>query len=368
MIIAIVFFVLFLALYVGATIYVPSRLAKWLEMKRPRILKIIFTVGAVAFPLAMILHRAMANGVSSIFYLAATTWAGMFVYLLTLTLVFELINLAFKPPKKISAFVIIALAALVTIYSLWNAASFRVNHLEIPINGLEKEICIVHISDVHIDGFRGKGYLEEIVAAAGREKPDLVLITGDIIDNGHSLTEETFSPLKKFAAPVYFTAGNHETYAGKDKTLRVLAANGVTILRNQVIETHAIRLIGLDYMNADPESFDMHGSRRGVTIKEFLAGLDLSVRKPTVLMHHSPKGVEYVSRSGVDLMLAGHTHGGQIFPVTYLGRLVHPYNKGLYKHNGTYIYVSQGAGTFGPRMRLGTRNEITVIRLKKSEG
>ncbi|MCP4647920.1 MAG: hypothetical protein GY852_09355 [bacterium] len=86
--------------------------------------------------------------------------------------------------------------------------------------------------------------------------------------------------------------------------------------------------------------------------------------KPAFLMHHSPVGLEYVSTQGIALMLSGHTHAGQIFPATLVTPLLFPLNKGLHQRGNTYFFVSQGAGTYGPRIRLGSSNEINLIRLK----
>ncbi len=393
MIAAILVFVLILTLFIGANIYVPFRMAKLFRLQRKKILYILFAAGAVSFPLSMILHRSMANTITGLYYLISTTWMGLFLFLLIFLLVFEVLKwtastaykwqspknrqnnkadffprhlqgINIKNPSRTFGLVIIGFAVLVSLYALWNANSFKVSQVDIPLKGLKNELKIVHISDVHIDDFRGKNYLEKIVRAANEQKPDLVLITGDIIDGKHALTEDIFSPLKKLKAPAYFTTGNHESYANLDKTLEILAKSNVRILRNEIIETHDIQLIGLDYMNADPDSFEMHKVNQ-LTMKEVLPTLNISADKPTVLMHHSPIGLEYVNQRGITLMLSGHTHGGQILPVSYIGRLFFPYNKGLYNYKGTYIYVSQGAGTFGPRMRLGTNNEITLIRLKK---
>lgn len=170
------------------------------------------------------------------------------------------------------------------------------------------------------------------------------------------------SALANIEAPAYFTTGNHESYVNRSRALEIIASHNVRILHNQLVETHGLQLIGLDYMNADENAFDMHAVNKN-TIKEELPKIKIASDKPAVLMHHSPVGLDYVSQHGIALMLSGHTHAGQIFPNTLLTPLIFPLNKGLYLHNGTQFFVSQGAGTFGPRMRLGTSNEITLIRL-----
>ena len=106
----------------------------------------------------------------------------------------------------------------------------------------------------------------------------------------------------------------------------------------------------------------MHAVNK-LTIKEELPKISLSEELPVILMHHSPVGLEYVSRAGVTLMLSGHTHAGQVFPGTLITPFLFPVNKGLLRQGDTYFFVSQGAGTYGPRLRLGSANEINLIRL-----
>ena len=163
-----------------------------------------------------------------------------------------------------------------------------------------------------------------------------------------------------------FVGGNHENYIDSARALELIARQGVKILHNEKVETNGIQLVGLDYMRADEQTFDMHPSADTRTIQSVLADLPVSAELPAVLMHHSPVGVRYVAAAGIDLMLAGHTHGGQLFPATIIAGLLFPFNQGLYVRGDTQVFVSQGAGTFLPRIRLGTGNEINFIRLLPS--
>jgi len=107
----------------------------------------------------------------------------------------------------------------------------------------------------------------------------------------------------------------------------------------------------------------MHARDATETMQEVLSRLSVDKDKPAILLHHSPKGIRYARKQGIDLYLAGHTHGGQLFPLTFIAAMVHTYNKGFHDYQGTRIFVSQGAGTFGPPMRVGTYSEIAVITL-----
>ena len=139
---------------------------------------------------------------------------------------------------------------------------------------------------------------------------------------------------------------------------------GVTVLENEVTHFSQLQIIGLNHLRADDNSFNMHANGNGATIENTFPTLNIFKGKPTILLHHSPDGIKYANEYGVDLYLAGHTHGGQLFPIKYIANLLFEYNRGLYDFNGTRIFVSQGAGTFGPPMRVGTKSEITVLTLK----
>ena len=116
-------------------------------------------------------------------------------------------------------------------------------------------------------------------------------------------------------------------------------------------------------MMADSNTYNMHAAGNSSTIKGTLERLQVNKNKPAILLHHSPDGIKYASQYGIDLYLAGHTHAGQLFPIKYIAGLIFEYNKGLHEFNGTKLFVSQGAGTFGPPMRVGTISEMTVIDL-----
>ena len=129
-----------------------------------------------------------------------------------------------------------------------------------------------------------------------------------------------------------------------------------------MLETHGIQLIGMEYMNADRGTYDSHVVNT-LTLQEELPKIARRSGKPSVLVHHSPVRMRYASEGNIDVMLSGHTHGGQFFPGTVLVKHRFPMHSGRYQIGGTTLLVSQGAGTFGPWMRLGTRNEVQVVNL-----
>jgi predicted MPP superfamily phosphohydrolase len=298
------------------------------------------------------------------------TVAGLIFYvhiLLTiLLLVLDASRLVVHIPDQLGVWVAVGIAVLLTIIGGWQASTLNVETSEIPIVGLQEDVTIMHVSDAHIGMHRGRSYLDQIVRETNQLKPDLVLINGDLVDGNSALEPGVLSPLGELDAPTYFTTDNHEGYIDTERALEIIRSHGVRILHNEVVETHGLQLVGLDYMKADKHAIPAREVNL-FTIKEELPKIPLLEEKPVVLMHHSPVGLEYVTARGVELMLSGHTHAGQAFPATLFTPLVFPLNKGLYKRDNTYFFVSQGAGTFGSRIRLGTSNEINLIRLKVAE-
>jgi predicted MPP superfamily phosphohydrolase len=353
---------LMLLLIAGLNVYMPYRLGNLLGLKS-KWLYVLFAVGFVSIFAAMRLVTKSGSIFVTTYYNLATFWLGNLLFLFCIMAVFEVLNLIFAFPKPKAAYFIIALTLLIDIYAVVNASFFKTAYVDIPVKNLSEEIKIMQISDVHLGAHRGAKYLEKIIQKTNELNPDFVVITGDIADSKSALTKNMFTPLKNLHAPSYFVSGNHDVYVGLEEIIKRLKENGIIIMQNEAIETNGIKLIGLNYMKADNSVYDPH-QVNSETIKDTLPQLDFSGEMPKIVIHHGPWGVEYMNEYGTDLVIAGHTHAGQIFPATLMAKSRFPYLKGLKNYKGTYIYVSQGAGTFFPRMRLGTNNEINLITLK----
>ena len=208
---------------------------------------------------------------------------------------------------------------------------------------------LVQISDVHI-GSRSAGFLERVVKTINDKNPDFVLITGDFLD-AKRVGPRDIAALKTLKAPIYFSIGNHERYAGLEWVIPMLEDAGCVLLRTEAVSFEELQLIGID------DAEDQH------QVKNELAKIDLKPECFKVLMYHRPLGWEAAVDSGIDLMLCGHTHNGQIFPFNWLVRQQFQKIRGLHIRDNCHLYVSPGTGTWGPAMRLGSRNEITCIDL-----
>jgi predicted MPP superfamily phosphohydrolase len=344
--------------------YVPFRLKALLGLRREwpwHTLSIVVIAGYM-----LILYKGIYiwdNASIAIIYNVLGLLFVFFIYLFSFLAVTHPMTLLFKRiAKRPLGIGGIAVSALFVILGFINAQSFVVTHHDLPVRGLAQAVKIVHVPDIHLGTQRGEAYLNKILDAINEQKPDMVLYNGDLIDSNIALKPELFSLFKKVRAEQYFTTGNHEYYMDTGRALRLIAGAGIRVLRSEMVETHGIQLIGMEYMNADRQTYDAHVVNT-LTMQEELPRIARDGGKPSVLAHHSPVGMKYATEGNINVMLAGHTHGGQFFPGTALVKHRFPMYSGRYQVGRTTLLVSQGAGTFGPWMRLGTRNEVQVVNL-----
>ncbi len=358
-----------LFLFIGMFYYLPKRVCDLLGIQR----RFWIYAGNALLLIATTSTIGLVSTFSSqwidLAYLILMALVGFLFYVFLLLLIYEVVKYFIKVPgKKVLATVLI-LASSVSTYGIWNAYQFHTTEQVIEITGLEKPLRVAVMADVQLGGHRGKAYMEQVVEATNAMQADIILIPGDLADSNAILEEKNFASLAHLNAPSYFILGNHDLYIDTDRLLKILRKNNINILVDDVIETHGISILGLNYMKADNNGFDMHASTETETIQSMLTQLSLPKNKPLLVMHHSPVGAEYVQQAGGALYVAGHTHaGGQVFPVTIVSKLFFEYLSGVYNHSGMPVFVSPGVGTFNLPMRIGTDNELNLLLLKPEGG
>jgi len=264
----------------------------------------------------------------------------------------------------LGASAIVLLASGISVIN-YNSKPF-VNRINVPLAGLPKifnGFKIVQISDLHIGQLMTKSKLEEIVQQVNNLNPDVIAITGDLADGSTKslLNEVTSLKYLKAKYGVFFVTGNHEYYNGVENWIIEIEKMGIKVLGNENIEiidgNDSFYIAGVNDHEAK-----RFGEKHAADFKLALSGV--AENKNVVLLAHQPIAVREAAKYGVDLVLAGHTHGGQIWPFKYLVYLQQPYIKGFYDYENTKLYVNQGTGCWGPPMRLGTKNEITEVILR----
>ncbi|MDR2635266.1 MAG: metallophosphoesterase [Campylobacteraceae bacterium] len=231
----------------------------------------------------------------------------------------------------------------------------------VKIDGLSSALSIVHITDAHIGKVLGREFMQEVVDGANELDADIVVITGDLVDMSPKYAKEKLEPLQKLKSRygVYYVLGNHEYFDNVAGVVELIKSFGIRVLENEnVIIDGRINLAGIN---------DIRGERYGIfkpDIAKALSGRDMSL--PTIFLSHQPKVVDKIrDKDGVDLIISGHTHGGQIFPFGLLVLIDQPYLYGLYQHSQkTQIFVSSGVGYWGPPLRILAPSEIVKLELK----
>jgi predicted MPP superfamily phosphohydrolase len=255
----------------------------------------------------------------------------------------------------------IVLAITFTVYFTYGYFNYRnVKRVELTIH-IDKEISplkIVAISDLHLGYGISKKELDKWVKLINRENPDVVLLAGDIIDNhAKSVMERDFAmSLRKIKSRygVFAALGNHEYIAEISHSLDFLKDANVMVLRDTVILiNNEFYLIGRD---------DMSNQNRK-SLAELLQPLDQT--KPLILLEHQPYHLYEIEKNGIDLQVSGHTHRGQVVPVSWLTDKMFEVSYGHLQKGNSHIYVSSGIGIWGGKFRIGTQSEYVVVELKQ---
>jgi uncharacterized protein len=242
-----------------------------------------------------------------------------------------------------------------------------VRRVPVTLAGLDPALDglrIVTFSDGHLSATYGGRRFERLVELVNEQRPDVVAIVGDLVDGDVSELRDEVAPLADLVSEqgVFFVTGNHEYFVETRQWMRHLPTLGVDVLRNERVAIRrgsaSFDLAGIDDRTAATSGVPGHGA----DLDAALDGRDEA--NPVVLLAHQPVQVEQARAAGVDLQLSGHTHAGQLWPFDYVIRLDQPAVEGLSRHGDTQLYVTAGAGYWGPPMRIGARPEVTVVELR----
>ena len=255
--------------------------------------------------------------------------------------------------------VALALTLAVMTYGYINYRNPHVERIDLAIDkplGCDS-LKIVAVSDVHLGYGTGKRALQRYVEMINLEKPDVVLIAGDLIDNSIAPVRSTrmHEELAQINAPlgVYLALGNHEYISGVEECVEFFEQASVQVLRDNIaILPNGVQIAGRDeWMN-----------RQRLSLEEIVAQCDPS--RPIVLIDHQPYNLGETDAAGVDLQISGHTHHGQVFPLNFITDIMYEQSHGYRKWQHSHIYVSSGLSLWGPPFRIGTHSDMAVITVK----
>jgi len=277
-------------------------------------------------------------------------WMGVSFVFACLTLIGELVRLVSPVADQTVVTGILLSGLVLVIGSVVFSHHLTVKSHNVYSKKVSRSYRVGQISDVHI-GSRQGGYMRRIVNRLNQLELDCVVITGDLIDSS-AVDYEALESIGLIDAKTYFIIGNHERYADLDKILDIARRLGIRTLRQESDSHHELVFTGID--DAD----------RKDQVEIHLPAIQQDQEKFNILLYHRPVGWESAMEHGIDLMLSGHTHNGQIFPFNYIVKQQFSRIRGMYINQHHHLYVSSGTGTWGPLMRLGSLNEISVMQIR----
>jgi len=358
--------------------YIYKRLFKRLHFDVQKISFILLSVlflTEILFVIQLLFHPIIES--STLFYILSLSVA-LTVSLFFITLLYDLIHttaekIPFDQGRRKFMKIIFDVTMLVLAFSyllkgiIGGIKRPELNKVEVFIKDLGfEQLRVVQLSDVHVGNTIDKAFLEECVERINALQPDIVVITGDLVDRKIEDAKEDLEPLKSLKSTfgTFFVLGNHEYYHGAKAIADYMPQLNIKALLNESIVLsdgqNSINLVGIN---------DLQSIRfNTMPVDTYAAFKDVDEDKPTILLSHQPKSIEMVKDKPYDLMLSGHTHGGQIFPFGFLVMLQQPYLYGLHAVTRTkQIFVSRGTGYWGPPVRVFAPSEISVLTLKPQD-
>ncbi|MFJ4818151.1 metallophosphoesterase [Streptomyces sp. NPDC088801] len=238
-----------------------------------------------------------------------------------------------------------------------------VKRLTIPLAKLPRSahgFRIALVSDIHLGPILGRGFSQRVVDIINATTPDLIAVVGDLVDGSVEDLAPAVEPLARLRARhgSYFVTGNHEYLSGAEQWVEKVRDLGLRPLENARAELPGFDLAGVNDVQGEDDG-------QGPDLGKALGDRDRS--RASVLLAHQPVVIHDAVRHGVDLQLSGHTHGGQLWPGNLLAEVANPTVAGLERYGDTQLYVSRGAGAWGPPVRVGAPSDITVVELASKQ-
>ena len=319
-----------------------------------------------SFIAAALLGFYYSNGPVRLLYQIAALWLGFFNYFFWTACLCRLLELALRFTPMAAdlprlrpgiAAVLFSLALLTGIYGLINARCIRVRRIAVELPNLPaawRGRTAMLFSDLHLGNILGQRFSRRLGRISKRLRPDIVFIPGDLFDGAKADPDHLIEPLKGLHPPfgIYFAAGNHDEFGGEEHFSAPLLRAGFHVLHNQREIVEGLQIVGVTYGE----------STHPLQMRLFLESLRLGEGETSILLNHVPNRLPIVEASGVALQLSGHTHGGQLFPFTWLTRRVFGrFTSGLQRFGALQVYTSTGCGSWGPPMRVGSNPEVVLL-------
>jgi hypothetical protein len=333
-----------------------------------KIEKIFFSLGIIVpiiFTATVIYSQKHFSKLNSWLYTVSALWIGVIFYLfMTSFIVVILIPIyqyfGINFPISLIIISILIIAFIISFYGVYNANNPKIVHFEVEskeLSPLWKDKKIIFISDTHLGNMRGQKFMQKIVDIINSEKPDITFHLGDLIDGPSINYKKVFSPIENLNPPLgnYYTEGNHEGYSREYSVFKSNFPKNINDITGKKVILNGTQIIGIPYFKTKSKT----------KTEEQLNLVQYDKNMPSIILMHDPKNTPILAKEKVSLVLSGHTHAGQVFPVTILvkmfdGKYVH----GVASTEETKSITSSGVGVAISPMRIGTIPEIVVLTIK----
>ena len=342
--------------YVGWHIWAIAPLPVWGKWTLVGVAIVLFALEFVGFTPLM---NRMPLWMSSCVYNVGNKYVIVLFYLLMAFVVLDLGRLVHIVPRSLLHESLPATAVLtVLMVGIFVYASVHYHHkervsLELDSGGrLQQPVTVVMASDLHIGDHNRRADLAKWVDLINAEHPDVVLIAGDIVDFSFRpvIEEDMAAEFRRIEAPVYACLGNHEYYAGEPDAEQFYREAGINLLIDSSITVDGVRIVGRD--------------DRTKPKRKSLSQLFGDDSLYTIVLDHQPYHLEEAERQGVDFQLSGHTHRGQVWPLSWVTDALYECSWGSHQRGATHYYVSSGLGIWGAKYRIGTQSEYVVAQIR----
>jgi predicted MPP superfamily phosphohydrolase len=326
---------------------------------------VLFLLG-ISFVVAALLGFHFSNPLVELIYTTAAVWLGVLNFTFWAACLCWLFRFGLvlahsdtMPNRQLLAGVFFLLAILACIYGMLNARRIRERRITVTLPNLPpswRGRTALLISDLHLGSINRAGFARRVANIARRINPHIILIAGDLFDGSKADPHRLASPLFSLAPPfgTYFSGGNHEDFGDAHHYESTLTRGGIRVLHNERATLDGLQIVGISYAD----------STHPLQLRSFLDGLRLDGGPASILLNHVPSRLPVVEAAGVNLQVSGHTHGGQLFPFTWITRRAFgKYTYGLHPFGKMQVLTSSGVGTWGPPMRVGTDPEVVLITL-----
>ncbi|PKP52799.1 MAG: metallophosphoesterase [Bacteroidetes bacterium HGW-Bacteroidetes-1] len=381
----IIFFSIVLTVYSLVNYYIFSRGLRTFEAGSH--LRLIYIIGfwllAVSFVVGRVLEKVYLSQLSDFFTWTGSFWLAAMLYLFLSVFLIDMLRLinhflpffeffqSFEIFRKPYLFTI-AIASFVFLLVLAghiNAVHPTVTKVNIDtqvVTSDKKTLRIVMASDIHLGTIISTRRITKIVNKINSLKPDAVLLAGDIVDEDLApvIRQNLGAILEKINAPlgVIGSTGNHEYIGGAEEAVAYLTSHNINILRDTMIQlTESVYVAGRE----DIESLRFGGNKRKA-LADIIA--DLPSDKFLIVLDHQPRAITEAVEAKANLVLSGHTHHGQMWPLNFITSAAFPVSWGHKLFGDTHVYVSSGVGSWGPPVRIGNRPEIVEITINFTDG